>query len=167
MNIKLLKKKIDSYKPPSKGLTKGLHEKPIVGWTYNSNAIEGNTLTMSEIKVVLEGMTIGGKSVVEHLEITNHKKAILFLEELISQKENISEWDIKNLHALIFKDIDTKNAGQYRNENILVSGANHSSPNHLVLQEHMQKLTIEYNKEWSEVHPFARACLLHVYMLIY
>ncbi|WP_038471766.1 Fic family protein [Candidatus Izimaplasma bacterium HR1] len=160
-NIDLLKKEIDSYRPLPKRISKGLHEKLIVEWTYNSNAIEGNTLTMSETKVVLEGITIGGKSVIEHLETINHKDAILFLEELISGNEEISEWNIKNVHSLILKDIDNKNAGKYRNENVIISGASHIPPNHVVLQELMQKLIIEYNKEWNEFHPVIKACLLH------
>ena len=101
-----MKKEIDSYRPLSNSLTLGLREKLIVEWTYNSNAIEGNTLTMSETKVVLEGITIGGKSVIEHLETINHKDAIVFLEELINESEDLSEWNIKNIHSLILKDID-------------------------------------------------------------
>jgi Fic family protein len=159
--IDRLKKEIDSYRPLSHSLTSKLREKLIVEWTYNSNAIEGNTLTMSETKVVLEGITIGGKSVIEHLETINHKEAILFLEELIQNSENLSEWDIKNIHALILKDIDNKNAGKYRSENVLISGANHIPPHHVLLPELMQKLMIEYNKEWDEFHPVIKACLLH------
>lgn len=69
----------------------------VVEWTYNSNAIEGNTLTMSETKVVLEGITVGGKTMVEHLETINHRDAILFIEDLVSNKEPISEWNIRNV----------------------------------------------------------------------
>ena len=160
-DIDLLKKEIDSYRPLPTRLSKSLHKKLIVEWTYNSNAIEGNTLTMSETKVVLEGITIGGKSVIEHLETINHKDAILFLEELITGNEEMSEWNIKNVHSLILKDIDNKNAGKYRNENVIISGTSHIPPNHVILQELMQKLIIEYNKEWNKFHPVIKACLLH------
>jgi len=88
--IDSLKDAIDEYRPFSKGLANSLHEKLIVEWTYNSNAIEGNTLTLSETKVVLEGITVGGKSIVEHLETINHREAILFVEDLISNKEPLS-----------------------------------------------------------------------------
>lgn len=77
-NIDSLKEVIDKHRPFSKGLANSLKEKRIVERTYNSNAIEGNTLTLSETKVVLEGITIGGKSMVEHLEAINHREAILF-----------------------------------------------------------------------------------------
>ena len=77
--VSSLKKSIDQHRPFSEGLANSLHEKLIVEWTYNSNAIEGNTLTLSETKVVLEGITIGGKSMIEHLEAINHREAILFV----------------------------------------------------------------------------------------
>ena len=63
--------------------------------------------------------------------------------------------------SLILKDIDNKNAGKYRNENVIISGANHIPPNHVLLHELMQKLMLEYNKEWTEFHPVIKACLLH------
>ena len=69
---------------------------------------------MSETKVVLEGITVGGKTMVEHLEIINHRDAILFIEDLVSNKEPISEWNIRNIHSLILKEIDKQNAGKYR-----------------------------------------------------
>ena len=159
--INALKKSIDEHRPFSKNLANSLHEKLIVEWTYNSNAIEGNTLTMSETKVVLEGITIGGKSMVEHLEAINHREAILFIEELVSNKENITEWNLKNLHVLILKEIDNKNAGKYRTENVLISGAKHIPPKHFELSYFMQKLIAEYQNEWIKYHPVVRATLLH------
>ncbi len=128
---------------------------------YNSNAIEGNTLTLSETKVVLEGITIGGKSMVEHLEAINHREAILFIEELISNKEPLSGWNIKNIHALILKEIDNNNAGKYRTENVVISGAKHIPPKHYEVGNLMQKLIAEYQNEWEGFHPVVRATLLH------
>jgi Fic family protein len=159
--IDSLKSEIDKYRPFSKGLADSLHEKLIVEWTYNSNAIEGNTLTMSETKVVLEGITIGGKSMVEHLETINHREAILFIEELVSNKVNITEWNIKCIHALILKEIDNINAGKYRAENVVISGAKHMPPKHYEVSYLMQKLIAECQNEWSSYHPVVRATLLH------
>ena len=160
-NIDLLKEVIDKHRPFSKGLANSLQEKLIVEWTYNSNAIEGNTLTLSETKVVLEGITIGGKSIVEHLEAINHRQAILFIEELISNKEPLSEWNIKNIHALILKEIDNNNAGKYRTENVVISGAKHIPPKHYEIGDLMQRLISEYQSEWKEYHPVIIATLLH------
>jgi len=159
--IDSLKEDINQHRPFSKGLANSLHEKLIVEWTYNSNAIEGNTLTLSETKVVLEGITIGGKSMVEHLETINHREAILFIEELISNKEILSEWNIKNIHALILKEIDNNNAGKYRTENVVISGAKHIPPKYYHVRDMMQKLIAEYKNEWNDYHPVIRATLLH------
>lgn len=159
--IDSIKEAIDRHRPFSKRLVDSLHEKLIVEWTYNSNAIEGNTLTMSETKVVLEGITIGGKSMVEHLETINHRDAILFVEDLVSDKESLSEWNIKNIHALILKEIDNQNAGKYRSENVVVSGAKHMPPRHYEISLLMQKLIAEYHREWTGYHPVVRAALLH------
>jgi len=159
--IDSLKEYIDQHRPFSKRLADSLHEKLIVEWTYNSNAIEGNTLTLSETKVVLEGITIGGKSMVEHLETINHREAILFVEYLISNKEPLSEWNIKNIHALILKEIDNVNAGKYRTENVVISGAKHIPPKHYEVGDLMQKLIAEYQNELGGFHPVVRATLLH------
>lgn len=159
--IDSIKEAIDRHRPFSKRLVDSLHEKLIVEWTYNSNAIEGNTLTMSETKVVLEGITIGGKSMVEHLEIINHREAILFVEDLVSSQEPLSEWNIKNIHALILNEIDNLNAGKYRSENVVISGAKHMPPKHYEVSLLMQKLIAEYQKEWMIYHPVVRAALLH------
>ncbi|NLI89893.1 MAG: Fic family protein [Epulopiscium sp.] len=159
--IDSLKEKIDELRPFSKQLADSLHEKIVVEWTYNSNAIEGNTLTMSETKVVLEGITIGGKTMVEHLETINHRDAILFIEDLVSNKEQISEWNIRTIHSLILKEIDNKNAGRYRTENVLISGAKHIPPMHYEITDLMQELIEEYDNNWEAYHPVVRATLLH------
>jgi len=159
--IDSLKREIDNHRPFSKQLVESLQEKLLVEWTYNSNAIEGNTLTISETKVVLEGFTIGGKTMVEHLETVNHRDAILYIEDLASNKESISEWNIRNIHSLILKEIDKENAGKYRTENVLISGANHIPPKHYEIGDLMQELIEEYNNNWKDYHPILRATLLH------
>ncbi len=98
----------------------------IVNWTYHSNAIEGNTLTLSETKVALEGITVGGKTIKEHLEAINHKDAILYVEEIVKNQESLSEWQIKSIHRLILKGIEDEYAGIYRKENVIIRGAHHS-----------------------------------------
>jgi Fic family protein len=156
-----MKKKIDQYRPFSKRLADSLRDKLIIEWTYNSNAIEGNTLTLSETKVVLEGITIGGKSIVEHLEAINHREAILFLEELIESNESLSEWNIKSIHGLILKEIDNQNAGKYRTENVVIGGAIHIPPKYYEIDLLMQNLIREYREEWQVFNPVVRATLLH------
>ncbi len=159
--IDSLKDAIDKHRPFSQKISGSLHEKLIVEWTYHSNAIEGNTLTLSETKVVLEGITIGGKSMVEHLEAVNHREAILFIEDLVANKEPLSEWNIKNMHSLILKEIDNANAGKYRNENVVISGAKHIPPKSHLIGDFMQRLIAEYQSQWKAFHPVIKATLLH------
>jgi Fic family protein len=81
-----LKAKLDTYRPLSSQILQNLHEDLVIRWTYHTNAIEGNTLTLQETKVALEGITIGGKLLREHFEAINHKDAIYFIEELAQKK---------------------------------------------------------------------------------
>lgn len=155
-----LKKKLDSKRPIPKETLKSLKESINLEWTYNSNGIEGNTLTLRETQVVLEGITVGGKSLKEHLEAINHEQAILFLDDLIKDKEPITEWNIKNIHQLVLKEIDDDNAGKYRDENVKIKGATHIPPDYLIVSELMEKLIINY-EDWKKYHPIIRAALLH------
>ena len=109
-----LNKRLNSKRPISKETLKSLKESINLEWTYNSNGIEGNTLTLRETQVVLEGITVGGKTLKEHLEAINHEQAILFLDDLVKDKEPVTEWNIKNIHQLVLKGIDDANASKYR-----------------------------------------------------
>ena len=151
---------LNSKRPLSTATLKSLKESNILDFTYHSNAIEGNTLTLRETKVVLEGITIGGKSVTEHLEVINHKEAILFLEELVNNNEQLSEWNIKNIHSIILKEIHSDNAGKYRNENVRISGAKHIPTEHIKVPEEMENLINNY-KDWGNYHPLIKSALLH------
>lgn len=90
---------------------------------------------------------------VEHLEVINHREAIFFVEDLISNKESLSKSNIKNIHALIFKEIDNANAGKYRRENVVISGAKHIPPKHYEIDHLMQKVMLEYQSKWKLLHP--------------
>jgi len=102
-----LKAKLNTHRPLKPSMLQNLREDLILRWTYNSNAIEGNTLTLNETKVALEGITVGGKSLREHFEAINHKEAIEFVESLVQKDESLSEYSIKSLHSLILKNIET------------------------------------------------------------
>lgn len=155
-----LNKKLESKRPIPKATLKSIKESINLEWTYNSNGIEGNTLTLRETQIVLEGITVGGKSIKEHLEAINHEQAILYLDELIKEKEPITEWNIKNIHQLVLKDIDNENAGKYRTEPVTIKGATHIPPSYLIVPELMEKLILNYDN-WSQYHPIIRAALLH------
>lgn len=155
-----LKTRLDQHRPIPKHSLKSLRDKLALEWTYHSNGIEGNTLTLRETKVVLEGITVGGKSIREHLEARNHGDAIVYLEEIIAKGEPVDQWQIKNLHALVLKGIDDGEAGRYRSENVAISGASTNPPSFLHLNEEMADLIDWYSKA-SEIHPIRRASELH------
>lgn len=152
---------LDGKKPFPYHTLKSLREKLLVEWTYHSNAIEGNTLTLSETKVVLEGITVGGKTLREHLEVINHKDAIHYIEEIIANNETLSEWQIKNIHSLVLKGIMPGNAGVYRQENVFISGAEHIPPDFVHVPEQMSQLMEWYAGEGQTLHVVERAAILH------
>ena len=155
-----LNNKLNSKRQFSKETLKSLRNSINIEWTYNSNGIEGNTLTLRETQIVLEGITVGGKTLREHLEAINHEKAIEYIEDLVKEKNPVTEWNIKNIHQLVLKEIDDKNAGKYRSENVAIMGATHTPPDHLIVPELMEKLILNYQK-WNKYHPIIKAALIH------
>ena len=159
--IDRLKSTLDPHRPLDPAIVRNLREDLIVRWTYHSNAIEGNTLTLQETKVALEGITIGGKSIREHLQAVNHKNAILLLEDLVQKNEPLTEWTIKSLHQLILKGIDDDNAGRYRTVNVRISGAEHLPPDQVRVPELMEQFITWYQTEAMALHPVERAARVH------
>ena len=156
-----LKSRLDALRPLPVSVVRNLHEDLVVRWTYHSNAIEGNTLTLQETKVVLEGITIGGRSLREHLEAINHREAIRFLETLVTENDILRETDIKSLHSLILRGIDDTNAGIYRNVNVRISGARHMPPDFLHVPELMHAFATWCQAEAAALHPVERAARVH------
>ena len=157
-----LKLKLDSFRPLDLSIVKNLHEDLVLRWTYHSNAIEGNTLTLKETKVALEGITIGGKTLREHFEAINHKDAILFIEDLAQKEERLSEYSIKQIHSLILKNIDDENKGKYRTTNVIISGAEHKPPQSFEVQSKMQEFIKNYNENITKLHPIELASFVHI-----
>lgn len=141
-----LKSRLDSLRPLPEHTVRTLHEQQVLEWTYHSNAIEGNTLTLKETKVVLEGITIGGKPLRDHFEVINHKEAIDYVEAIVQNQEALSEWQIKSIHHLVLKNIDDRNAGQYRQENVVIAGAEHLPPDYIKVPDAMAGLMDWYRK---------------------
>ncbi len=177
MNEKLLKsiegkkRELDRNRPLNPSIVRKLEEEFSIAWTYNSNAIEGNTLTLQETEIVINtGITIGGKTVNEHFEAINHKKGIDYLKLVVDKKETITEQTIKNLHSFILKSIDDVEAGNYRKQNVRIVGANHLPPQSIKIPRLMNEFIewlneYEYNKNIAElaadihyklvmIHPF-------------
>lgn len=161
-DLDLLKARLDALRPLPAPVLRNLHEELVLRWTYHSNAIEGNTLTLLETKVVLEGITVGGKRLREHFEAINHRDAILYVEDIVQRTEPLSEWQIRSLHRLILKNIDDDHAGRYRPWNVTIAGARHVPPDTLVVPERMTTLLQTYETDWQPLHPVERAARLHI-----
>lgn len=159
------KSKLESMRPLSKVQLKNLKQLYDVELTYNSNAIEGSTLSYSETKLILnEGLTIGGKKVSEHLEAINHKEALDFIESLSHLKSNeITLKDIRDIHYLILKGIATQDAGVYRTKPVGVRKSNGEIfhfTNPLKVQEAMESFVMWLKNE-EGLHPVILSALVH------
>ena len=120
------KAELDALRPLPAAAFRRLSEQLTIEWIYNSNAIEGSTLTLRETQLILEqGITIGGKSLREHFEVINHQEAIRLVETLALQKEPLTAFRVRQLHALVLEKIDDENAGQYRRVPVRILGAAH------------------------------------------
>lgn len=133
-----------------------------IEYTYESNKIEGNTLTLKETALVIEkGLTVGGKPLNEHLEAINHAFAIDFIKDVVKNKEPITERLITDIHALILKGIDDRNAGKYRSVQVLISGAKHEPPQPYKVPLQMRNLIEWYNESKDKVHPIVLSAEMH------
>ena len=158
-----LAKKWKTKKPLEGIQLEKLQEYFNVAYTYDSNRIEGNTLTMQETHLVVnEGLTIGGKSMREHLEAVNHYEAIDYLQDLVKKKVPISERVIKELHHLVLKGIDRLNAGRYRSVPVFISGSAHTPPQPYLLARKMEELMEFYDAKKTVLHPVILAAEMHL-----
>jgi Fic family protein len=159
--IDLLQNKIDEHRPLSPRVVKQLKEYFRVGFTYASNALEGNTLTESETKIVLEeGITIGGKTLRDHLEAVGNDKAYNYIFTLAGTKE-ITEAEIKELHKLFYQEIDSLKAGVYRHDIAYISGSNYPLPLPNQLPDLMLRLPATMRAMRKQYHPVDFAALAH------
>jgi Fic family protein len=155
------KKEIDSHRPLSSEQSKQLKDHFKIGLTYSSNALEGNTLTLIETKVIIEdGLTIGGKSLTEIDEATGHARAYDFIFELV-KNETISLKDILKIHKLFYQNIDPDNAGTYRTKKVFISGMDVTLPEPGKIASLMDQFEKEITVLKVKLHPIAYAATLH------
>lgn len=135
------KEELDKLRPIPSYALKSIKESMTIEWTYNSNSIEGNTLTLQETKMVIEeGFTIKGKSLREHFEAVNHQDAIEFIENLATPDYIIKEKDILDVHALVLQKIEKDFAGRLRTSGVRIAGANFVPPNALKVSDFLTEL---------------------------
>jgi len=128
--VALKKSVLDSKRPMSYSVLERLRQDFAVEWTYNSNGIEGNTLTISETKLILEdGITVGGKTLREHFEVINHQKAISSLEEIVHPSYELRSLDLLSIHRMVMTNIMDDYAGRFRPGMVRITGANFTPPN--------------------------------------
>lgn len=160
------KRKLDGYRPLPAELVRNLEQWFIVELTYTSNSIEGNTLTRKETALVVEkGLTVGGKSLVEHLEATNHAKAIRKILQLAQARtSDLTEHAVLDIHETILRGIDDANAGRYRAVRVRISGSMVVLPNPIKVPDLMREF-ITFLTTNRTMHPVELAAEAH-YQLV-
>lgn len=161
--VDVLKEQLSSLRPLPEEALKKIQDALDIEYTYESNRIEGNTLTLQETALVVnEGVTISGKSMREHLEAINHTEAINYIKDIAKQDIEISERTIKEIHALILHGIDRENAGRYRTVPVMISGSTHMPPQPYLIEKQMEEFMIRFKQmEKEKVHPVLVAAYLH------
>lgn len=165
--IKRIEKKkeaLHNMRPLPAIAVKKLREQFELEMTYNSNAIEGNSLTLKEtFLVVSEGITIKGKPLKDHLEAKNHTEALSFVFDLIDRdkRHTFSEHLIRTLHQLVVLDTEKEWAGKYRTSNVLITGTDHKPPEAIQVPTLMCDLIDWLRKEKAKLHPVLLSALLH------
>jgi len=161
--IDILKTKLDNLRPFSSDLLESLKEVYNIRLTYNSNALEGNTLTQSETQIVIEkGITIGGKPLKDHLEAINHSEAIDFIRDFAVEERAIAEWDIRQIHGLVCKG--DRGAGSYRTINVMAAGTDHRYPDAIFVAQLMGEFS-DWLQSAIPLHPVELASEIH-YQLV-
>jgi len=167
MRLEQKKAQLD-VRPLPAAAVRRLEEQLTIEWIYNSNAIEGNTLTLKETRLILEtGLTIGGRSLREHFEVINHKDAIEYVETLVagagtaSPPDPVTPFHVRQIHRLVLARIDDDNAGQYRTLPVQIMGTAYQPPEAWQVPALMQDWGDWLSGPAQALHPAERAALAH------
>lgn len=156
------KKALNALRPLDKLSLEKLKEDFLVEYVYNSTSIEGNTLTLNETRLVLEeGMTIGGKTLREHLDVTNQKEALAWIASFVKEKKEIREADILALHRITLKGISDYWAGRYKTSQNRVLGSKLKPTPPYKVSSEMGNLVHELNKNTNNYNPIEQAVFAH------
>ena len=153
------KQLLDMLRPFTQGELERLNEEFVTEYTYNSNAIEGNTLTLRETDMVLRGLTIDKKPLSHHLEAIGHKEAFDYVVSLVQQNEPLTERIIKEIHYLVLAD-KKEDRGVYRRIPVTIMGAAHEPVQPYLIQPKMEKLLSDYSND--EAHIVSRLARFHI-----
>ena len=153
------KAELDARRPLTEGEVERLTEQFVVEYTYNSNAIEGNTLTLRETDMVLRGLTIDQKPLKDHMEAVGHKEAFDFVRDLVKDQLPLSEGIIKQIHYLVLAD-KKDDRGVYRRIPVRIMGAKHEPVQPYLIQPRMEQLLEDYRT--SKEHMIPRLARFHI-----
>jgi Fic family protein len=161
-DIDELKDKLISQRPLNQSEIRRLREEFMIENTYNSNAIEGNTLTLRETALIIrDGITIAEKSIKEHLEIIGHKDAFEYMITLADAHSSLTDRVIRELHSLVLMN-DAANKGVYRSVPVAILGSAHTPSPHYLIREHMEALIADYENLKRDRHIIAAAAEFHL-----
>ena len=157
--IDFLKAKLDSFRAfDSYRITQALE----LEYTFESNRIEGNTMTLRETESVInEGLTISGKTMREHLEIINHQEAIAYIKDLTQKNTSINEREVLSIHNLILRGIHPEEAGRYRKVQVMIQGSSHMPPQPFLIANEMENFFIWFEANKNSIHPIVLAAEMH------
>ena len=157
--IDVLKAKLDRFRQfDSYRISQALE----LEYTFESNRIEGNTMTLRETDLVInEGLTISGKSMREHLEAINHQEAIAFIKELMKKNTSLIEREVLSIHNLILRGIHPEDAGRYRKVQVMIKGSAHMPPQPFLVAKEMEDFFIWYETNKNKLHPIVLAAEMH------
>jgi len=159
--IDALKKQLDSCRPLTPAEVEAIREVFLVEHTYNSNAIEGNTLTLQETALVLQGITIDRKPLKDHLEAVGYKEAFQYVEELAKQDKQLTDFEIKSIHSLVLAD-RPEDKGTFRRVNVRIAGAITEPVQPYMIEPKIEELLEDY-KNWAQtMHVVERVALFHL-----
>lgn len=158
--VDALKAELDKRRPLTQGELQRLRDEFLIEYTYNSNAIEGNTLTLQETALVLEGITVDKKPLKDHFEAVGHRDAFLYVQDLVKKKVPFSESIIKQIHTLVLMD-RPDDRGVHRRIPVRIMGAFHVPPDPILVPEQMENLITEFAGN-KKLHPIERAALFHL-----
>lgn len=160
--IERKKSQLDTLRPLPAAIVNRLREQILVEWIYNSNAIEGSTVTLQETRLILEtGLTIGGKTLREHFEVTNHRDAIHYVEKLVAEQERLTPFHVRQVHKLVLSQIDDTSAGSYRTTQVQIAGARHIPPEAWAIPTQMTEWEKWLTRTEGSTHPVILAALAH------
>ena len=157
--IDSLKKKLDGFRQlDSFRISQALE----LEYTFESNRIEGNTLTLRETDLVInEGLTISGKSMREHLEAINHQEAIGYIKQLMERNISLNERELLTIHNLILRGIIPEDAGRYRRVQVMIKGSAHMPSQPFMVAKEMEDYFLWYEANKTKVHPIILAAEMH------